>query len=196
MPAYPCGQRWTPTMPRRYGRIVNISSIAAIGTALPGNTFYAATKAEVGILTKRLAMELGSHGITVNAVAPGFIRTAMAQNRRGEQEWQEIARRIAERAMMGRVGEPDDTANAAAFFARPMADGWTTSSLIRRRPRSSLRTSRDIRARSHRDSASPARTGRACPRHSAGLRRHRWRQAPSAPAGRTHAPPRAAPSSP
>jgi NAD(P)-dependent dehydrogenase (short-subunit alcohol dehydrogenase family) len=44
---------------RRYGRIVNVSSIAAIGTALPGNAFYAATKAEVAILTKRFAMELG-----------------------------------------------------------------------------------------------------------------------------------------
>ena len=55
---------------RRYGRIVNMSSVAAIGTALPGNAFYAATKAEVGgILTRRFAMELGPHGITVNAVA-------------------------------------------------------------------------------------------------------------------------------
>jgi 3-oxoacyl-[acyl-carrier protein] reductase len=56
---------------RRYGRIVNVSSIAAIGTALPGNAFYAATKAEVAILTRRFAMELGPHSITVNAVAPG-----------------------------------------------------------------------------------------------------------------------------
>ena len=60
---------------RRYGRIVNISSVAAIGTALPGNAFYAASKAEVAILTKRFAMELGPYNITVNAVAPGFIRT-------------------------------------------------------------------------------------------------------------------------
>jgi NAD(P)-dependent dehydrogenase (short-subunit alcohol dehydrogenase family) len=52
---------------RRYGRIVNVSSVAAIGTALPGNAFYAATKAEVAILTKRFAMELGPHNITVNA---------------------------------------------------------------------------------------------------------------------------------
>jgi 3-oxoacyl-[acyl-carrier protein] reductase len=59
---------------RRYGRIVNVSSIAAIGTALPGNAFYAATKAEVAILTKRFAMELGPQKITVNAVAPGFVR--------------------------------------------------------------------------------------------------------------------------
>src|SRR6266852_2778711 len=64
---------------RRYGRIVNMSSVAAIGTALPGNAFYAATKAEVVILTRRFAMELGPHDITVNAVAPGFVRTDMTQ---------------------------------------------------------------------------------------------------------------------
>jgi 3-oxoacyl-[acyl-carrier protein] reductase len=57
----------------RYGRIVSVSSVAAIGTALPGNAFYAATKAEVVILTRRFAMELGPHGSTVNAVAPGFV---------------------------------------------------------------------------------------------------------------------------
>ena len=65
---------------RRYGRIINISSIAAIGTALPGNAFYAATKAEVAILTKRFALELGPDNITVNAVAPGFVRTDMGAN--------------------------------------------------------------------------------------------------------------------
>jgi 3-oxoacyl-[acyl-carrier protein] reductase len=64
---------------RRYGRLVNVSSIAALGTALPGTTFYAATKAEVAILTKRFAMELGARNITVNAVAPGFVRTDMTR---------------------------------------------------------------------------------------------------------------------
>ena len=73
---------------RRYGRIVNISSIAAIGTVLSGNAFYAATKAEVSILTKRFALELGPHNITVNAVAPGFVRTDMTKRGRGASDWQ------------------------------------------------------------------------------------------------------------
>jgi 3-oxoacyl-[acyl-carrier protein] reductase len=114
---------------RGYGRIVNVTSIAAIGTALPGNAFYAATKAEVAILTKRFAMELGPRGITVNAVAPGFIRTEMAQNRRTDRDWQDAARRIAERAMLGRIGEPDDIANAVVFFAGPGA-GWVTGQVL------------------------------------------------------------------
>ncbi len=114
---------------RSYGRIVNVTSIAAIGTALPGNAFYAATKAEVAILTKRFAMELGPRGITVNAVAPGFIRTDMAQNRRTDEEWEGAARRIAERAMLGRIGAPDDIANAIAFFAAP-GSGWVTGQVL------------------------------------------------------------------
>jgi 3-oxoacyl-[acyl-carrier protein] reductase len=63
---------------RRYGRIINLSSIAALGTSFVGTTGYAATKAAVISLTKRLALELGSYNITVNAIAPGFIRTDMA----------------------------------------------------------------------------------------------------------------------
>src|SRR5207248_508235 len=93
---------------RRYGRIVNVSSIAAIGTALPGNAFYAATKAEVTILTKRFAMELGPHNITVNAVAPGFVRTDMTQGGRGAGDWQATEERFATKAMMGRIGAPED----------------------------------------------------------------------------------------
>ena len=114
---------------RRYGRIVNVSSIAALGTGLPGNAFYAATKAEVAILTKRFAMELGPHNITVNAVAPGFVRTDLTQGGRGAPDWQATARRFAEKTMLGRIGEPDDIANAIAFLAAPQS-GWITAQLL------------------------------------------------------------------
>jgi 3-oxoacyl-[acyl-carrier protein] reductase len=74
---------------QRYGRIVNVTSIAAIGTAKPGNAFYAATKAEAQILTKRFAMELGPFGITVNAVAPGYVHTDATRGTVSEEAWAE-----------------------------------------------------------------------------------------------------------
>jgi 3-oxoacyl-[acyl-carrier protein] reductase len=114
---------------RRYGRIVNVASIAAIGTALSGNAFYAATKAEVVILTRRFALELGQHGITVNAVAPGFVRTDMTQGGRGAADWHATEGRFAALAMMGRVGEPEDIANAVVFLASPES-GWITAQVL------------------------------------------------------------------
>ncbi|PYN94206.1 MAG: hypothetical protein DMD89_22150 [Candidatus Rokuibacteriota bacterium] len=102
---------------RRYGRIVNITSIAAHGTSLPGTTFYAATKAAVITLTRRFAMELGAHGITVNAVAPGFFPTDMS--RRNAEQLATAVKQISERTMVGRVGHPDDIAHAVAFLAAP-----------------------------------------------------------------------------
>lgn len=114
---------------RGYGRIVNVTSIAAIGTSLPGNAFYSAAKAEVSILTKRFAMELGPRGITVNAVAPGFVRSDMTQGRRSEEEWQVVAQKLAGLSMLGRIGEPQDIANAVAFLADP-ASGWITAQVL------------------------------------------------------------------
>ena len=114
---------------RRYGRIVNLASIAAIGTALSGNAFYAATKAEVVTLTRRFALELGQHGITVNAVAPGFVRTDMTQRGRGAADWAPTEERFAARAMMGRIGEAEDIANAVVFLASPES-GWITAHVL------------------------------------------------------------------
>jgi NAD(P)-dependent dehydrogenase (short-subunit alcohol dehydrogenase family) len=97
---------------RKFGRIVNLTSVAAFGTAMAGTTFYAATKAAVSVITRRFAMDLGPHGVTVNAVAPGFILTDMARAGRGAEE---IAK-VAEKAMVKRVGQPEDIAHAVAFL--------------------------------------------------------------------------------
>lgn len=112
----------------KYGRIINITSIAALGTALQGNAFYAASKAEAQILTLRFAMELGPYGITVNAVAPGFIQTDMTRGA-GDAAWKERAKEVGALSMVGRVGDPDDIANAVAFFASPEA-GWITAQVL------------------------------------------------------------------
>jgi 3-oxoacyl-[acyl-carrier protein] reductase len=114
---------------QRYGRIVNITSIAGHGTALPGNAFYAATKAAVSVMTRRFAMELGQHGITVNAVAPGFILTELVREGRSEEEYQALLQNVSERSMVGRTGDPEDIANAVAFLAS-RASGFITAQIL------------------------------------------------------------------
>lgn len=114
---------------RGFGRVVNIASIAAIGTALPGTTFYAATKAEVLILTKRFALELGRSGITVNAVCPGWIITDMTRGTATEEAFSTRVTEMRERTMVGRVGAPEDIATAVAFLASPEA-GFTTAQVL------------------------------------------------------------------
>ena len=114
---------------RGYGRIVNVASNAGIGTSLPGNAFYAASKAEVIVLTRRFAMELGPHGITVNVIAPGCVETEMSRRNRNKTEWDAVAKRVAALAMTGRVGTPEDIANAVVFLASPDS-GWITAQLL------------------------------------------------------------------
>jgi len=65
----------------------------------------------------------------VNAVAPGFVRTDMTQGRRDREDWEKVANQLAERAMMRRIGEPDDIANAVGFLAAPES-GWITAQVI------------------------------------------------------------------
>jgi 3-oxoacyl-[acyl-carrier protein] reductase len=108
---------------RRWGRIVNLASIAALGTSMAGTTFYAATKAAVIALTRRFALQLGPFGITVNAVAPGFIMTDMAAAS------QEAIDAIAARAMVRRVGKPEDVAAAIGFLVSEDA-GFITAQVL------------------------------------------------------------------
>jgi len=92
------------------GRIVNVSSIVSF-TGYKGLSAYAATKASMVGFTRSLAREVGSLGITVNAVAPGFLDTEMTQDLT-EQQQDQIARRSA----LGRLAEVDDVANAVEFL--------------------------------------------------------------------------------
>jgi 3-oxoacyl-[acyl-carrier protein] reductase len=108
---------------RRFGRIINMTSIAAHGTNLPGTTFYAATKAAVSLLTRRFALDLGSFGITVNAVAPGFVPTDMNAGSVG------LVERVVESTIVGRAGKPEDIAHAVAFLASPESGFITAQTL-------------------------------------------------------------------
>jgi 3-oxoacyl-[acyl-carrier protein] reductase len=74
-------------------------------------------------------MELGPFGITVNAVAPGFILTDMVKEGRTEQEYNELIKSIAQKAMVGRVGDPADIAHAVAFLAAPESEFITAQIL-------------------------------------------------------------------
>ncbi|MCC6366119.1 MAG: 3-oxoacyl-ACP reductase FabG [Bryobacterales bacterium] len=112
-----------------WGRIVNLTSVAALGTSMAGTTFYAATKAAVITLTRRFALELGSFGITVNAVAPGFILTDMASGGRTGEELQKAFESVAAKAMMRRVGKPEDIAAAVSFLVSEDA-GFITAQVL------------------------------------------------------------------
>lgn len=108
---------------QRSGRIINLSSVVALrGNA--GQTNYAASKAGLIGLTKSLARELASRGVTVNAVAPGFIATDMTAVL-PEAVQAEMTKGIP----LGRVGQPDDVANAVAFLAAEQS-GYLTGQVL------------------------------------------------------------------
>lgn len=102
-------------MKMRKGRIINIASVVGL-TGNPGQTNYAAAKAGMLGFTKSLAREIGSRGITVNAIAPGFIDTDMTRSL-GEAQRAALEAQVP----LGRLGLPADVAAAAAFLASPAA---------------------------------------------------------------------------
>ena len=109
---FACTQAVAPVMIRqRYGRILNASSVVGLYGNF-GQTNYVATKAAVIGMTRVWARELGPRGITVNAVAPGFIGTEMVR-----QMPEKILATMVERTPVRRLGEPRDVANAYLFLA-------------------------------------------------------------------------------
>ena len=113
----------------RYGRIINISSGAGLGISLTGIQAYAAAKAAQIGLTRQLAHELGPWGITVNNVAPGFVRS----NPTTERQWQSYGdagqNALVEGIALRRLGSPDDIAHGVLFFASDYA-GWITGQVL------------------------------------------------------------------
>ncbi|MFF4649273.1 3-oxoacyl-ACP reductase FabG [Streptomyces sp. NPDC001380] len=116
--AFNCAQAAQAYMvEQRYGRIVSLSSRSALGNR--GQANYAAAKAGIQGLTATLAIELGPYGITANAVAPGYIATAMtaATAERVGSTAEEHQRLAAERTPLRRVGQPEEVAAVVAFLA-------------------------------------------------------------------------------
>jgi 3-oxoacyl-[acyl-carrier protein] reductase len=110
-------------MKQRYGRIVNITSVVG-ASGNPGQANYAAAKAGVAGMTRALARELGSRGITVNCVAPGFIETDMTASLPEEQQ-----KALLGQIPLGHLGKPSDIAHAVAWLASPQA-GYVTGQEI------------------------------------------------------------------
>ena len=112
-----------PMMKARGGRIINITSV--VGSAgNPGQVNYAAAKAGVAGMTRALAREIGSRGITVNCVAPGFIDTDMTKTLPEEQQ-----AALKTQIPLGRLGSPEDIAHAVGFLASPQA-GYITGTTL------------------------------------------------------------------
>ena len=110
-----------------YGRIVNVSSQAGF-VALPTESVYCMTKAAIAHLARCLAVEWGPHGVTVNAVAPTFIRTPGTEDALSDPAFEaEVVERIA---ALHRIGEPMDVAGAVVFLASPTASLITGTTLV------------------------------------------------------------------
>src|SRR4029079_7659171 len=128
--AFYCSQAVAPGMKSaRSGRIVNISSGAGLGVSLTGIQAYASAKAAQIGLTRQLAHELGAWGITVNNIAPGFVRSNPTTERQWESYGEEGQRALVDRIALKRLGTPDDIAYGVMFFASEGAN-WITGQVL------------------------------------------------------------------
>ena len=114
---------------QRYGRIVNISSGAGLGVSLTGIQAYASAKAAQIGLTRQLAHELGPWGITVNNIAPGFVRSNPTTEKQWASYGAEGQKALVESIALKRLGTPEDIAQGVLFFASDQA-GWITGQVL------------------------------------------------------------------
>ncbi|MCB0098687.1 MAG: SDR family oxidoreductase, partial [Caldilineaceae bacterium] len=128
--AFYCAQAVAPAMKAAaYGRIVNISSGAGLGISLTGIQAYASAKAAQIGLTRQLAHELGPWGITVNNIAPGFVRSNPTTERQWEAYGAEGQKALLERIALKRLGSPEDIAHGVLFLASAYA-GWISGQVL------------------------------------------------------------------
>ena len=113
----------------RGGRIINISSRAGLGVSLTGIQAYASAKAAQIGLTRQPAHELGPWGITVNNIAPGFVRSNASTERQWESYGEEGQRALIDEIALKRLGSPADIAYGVLFFASEGA-GWITGQVL------------------------------------------------------------------
>lgn len=128
--AFYCIQAVAPAMKAaRYGRIINISSGAGLGISLTGIQAYASAKAGQIGLTRQLAHELGPWGITVNNIAPGFVRSNPTTEKQWQSYGEEGQRKLVENIALKRLGSPQDIADGVLFFASEHA-AWITGQTL------------------------------------------------------------------
>lgn len=128
--AFYCSQAVAPGMKAaRSGRIINISSGAGLGVSLTGIQAYASAKAAQIGLTRQLAHELGPWGITVNNIAPGFVRSNPTTERQWQSYGEQGQRDLVERIALRRLGTPEDIAWGVLFFASDYAR-WISGQVL------------------------------------------------------------------
>ncbi|HEY2688529.1 MAG TPA: SDR family oxidoreductase, partial [Streptosporangiaceae bacterium] len=114
---------------RRWGRIVNIASAAGLTVSKTGIQAYTSAKAGQMGFTRQMAHELGPFGITVNCIAPGFIRSNPTTERQWEGYGEEGQRALVQGIAMRRLGDPADIANGVQFFVAERSS-WVTGQII------------------------------------------------------------------